>query len=68
MKNRIFEMLTNGRDKPSGAATAETPQLDMQTVKDSLQDVTKFVAEHPAACIGAAFGVGILLGWMVKRS
>ena len=68
MKNRIFDMFSNGHNKPAGTATAEKPQLDMQTVKEGLADVTTFVAEHPAACGGAAFTVGILLGWVVKRS
>ena len=68
MKNRIFEMFSNGHNKPAGTATAEKPQLDMQAVKEGLEDVTTFVAEHPAACVGAAFTAGILLGWVVKRS
>jgi ElaB/YqjD/DUF883 family membrane-anchored ribosome-binding protein len=69
MKNRIFEkLLPNGHNDGPETATAEGPQLDMQTIKDGLSDVTTFVHEHPAACLGAAFTVGILLGWMVKRS
>ena len=68
MKNRIFELFSNGHNKSGGTATAEKPQFDMQTVKEGIDDVTTFVADHPAACVGAAFTVGILLGWMVKRS
>jgi len=68
MKNRIIEMLTNGQNKSGGTATADKPQFDMQSVKEGMEGVTDFVAEHPAACVGAAFGFGILLGWMVKRS
>jgi hypothetical protein len=68
MKNRIFEMFANGHNKPAGTATADKPSFDMQTVKEGLSDVSTFVAEHPAACLGAAFTFGIFLGWMVKRS
>jgi len=27
----------------------------------------KFIAAHPAACLGTAVSIGILLGWWIKR-
>jgi ElaB/YqjD/DUF883 family membrane-anchored ribosome-binding protein len=68
MKNRIFDTRPNGLNGPSATATADKPPIDMQKIKEGLSDVSTFVAENPAACLGAAFSVGILLGWVVKRS
>jgi len=31
------------------------------------QSAEEFIASHPAACLGAAVSIGILLGWWIKR-
>ena len=74
MINRITdELLAAAGRRPASGATPRTPQEIEQDgignqIKHYLAESGNFVATHPGASLAAALGVGILLGWWVKRT
>lgn len=71
MINRIAdELLVAARRRSSTAAS--TPASNDRTFGEQImywtKESEKFLATHPGASLAAALGVGILLGWWVKRT
>lgn len=52
-------------------AADETKDDVSETLREFLDQsrtgVERYVASHPAICLAAAAGVGIALGWWIKR-
>ena len=69
MKNRIPDCLSalERRGQPSQPTFQELRNLAQRQIAVRLRQVEQFVEEHPASGIGAAFGIGIFLGWIIKR-
>jgi len=68
MINRIPESLPLPRrnDQPS-TSFYDLRNLAQKQCADRVRQVKTYVQEHPVAGIGTAFGIGILLGWIIKR-
>jgi ElaB/YqjD/DUF883 family membrane-anchored ribosome-binding protein len=69
MKNRIPDYLPALRRKgqPSSPAFQEWRNLTQKQIADRVRQFEKYVQEHPVTGIGAAFCIGIFLGWIIKR-
>ena len=72
MWNRIVDELSaatqsRGRTAMTRTREAEVDAPVRRQVHQSLLDVERFIARHPATCLAAAIGAGIALGWWVKR-
>ena len=69
MKNRIPDYL------PDSPRTDQPPERAFQELRDQARDqfakrmrqAETYVREHPVSGLGAAFCMGILLGWIIKR-
>ena len=49
------------------AQTANQLKRGRRYLNRARQATEDFVLTHPAVCLGAAIGAGILFGWWVKR-
>lgn len=69
MRNRIPDSPpTPGQEgQPSQPASQELRNLARTQIARRMHQVRTYVQEHPLTGIGAAFGMGILLGWIIKR-
>jgi ElaB/YqjD/DUF883 family membrane-anchored ribosome-binding protein len=69
MKNRIPEYLRTSRQKdlPPQPATHELLSLAQKQIASQVRKIETFVNKHPVTGIGAAFCIGIFLGWVIKR-
>ena len=69
MTNRIPESLPLPRriHQPSPPRFHEWRNLAQKQWAIRVRQVKTFVQEHPVAGIGTAFGIGVVLGWIVKR-
>ena len=67
--NEQFQPVTGA----NGASTGLKEQAleAAATVKESLgkgsRIVTEYIVKEPAKALGLALGVGVLLGWLIKR-
>lgn len=66
-------MIANGsqsysRTSPSAAATAPGGKPAASEEPAWLQPIQAFVGERPVVCLGAAFAVGMVIAWYVKRT
>jgi ElaB/YqjD/DUF883 family membrane-anchored ribosome-binding protein len=70
MKNRIPNYLPAQNRKALPLQSANTKLLDLvQTqIADRMRVIESYVQEHPVTGIGAAFCIGIFLGWAIKRN
>jgi len=69
MINRIPNFLPPPKrsGQPSPAASQDWRHLAQRQFTDRLRQVETYVQAHPATGIGAAFCIGVLLGWIIKR-
>lgn len=73
MQNRIVDELVAAAKLHDGESeTAEDKVKDLsETAREQLgqshRAVEQYIAAHPAACLAAATGLGIALGWWIKR-
>ena len=69
MKNRIPDYLPAARrtSQPSQPAGQTWRNLAQQQIAYRMRQVERCVQEHPVTGIGAAFCMGVLLGWVIKR-
>ncbi len=69
MKNRIPDYLLSPRRtrQPSPPALQRLRDLAQEQIAYRMRQVKTQVQEHPVSGIGAAFCIGIFLGWVVKR-
>jgi ElaB/YqjD/DUF883 family membrane-anchored ribosome-binding protein len=69
MNSRIPEYLRASRQKdlPSQPAIQELLNLAQKQIASRMRQVESFVHKHPVTGIGAAFCIGIFLGWVIKR-
>ena len=69
MKNRIPDYLPAPRRKgqPSQPAFQELRNLAQEQIGYQMRQVATYVQEHPVTGIGAAFCIGVFLGWVIKR-
>ena len=69
MTNRIPDYLpaASRQDQASQPAFQELRDLAQKQIADRMRQVATYVQEHPATGIGAAFCLGIFLGWVIKR-
>jgi ElaB/YqjD/DUF883 family membrane-anchored ribosome-binding protein len=70
MKNRIPNYLPVPKRKavPSQSANPKLLDLVQKQIADPMRVIEAYVQEHPVTGIGAAFFIGIFLGWIIKRS
>ncbi len=69
MKNRISDDLL-ASDPPiprTPTATTELLNSAQKQLDQGRRAVEMYVQEHPAVGIGAAFCIGVLIGWISKR-
>ena len=69
MMNRIPDYLpTSSRiDEPSQSAFQELRDLAQKQIAERMRQVRTYVQEHAVTGIGAAFCIGVFLGWVIKR-
>ena len=69
MMNRIPDYLpTSSRiGQPSQSAFQELRDLAQKQIAGRMRQVQTYVQEHAVTGIGAAFCIGIFLGWVIKR-
>jgi ElaB/YqjD/DUF883 family membrane-anchored ribosome-binding protein len=69
MKNRIAGHLKFPEHNvgASQAASPESRQSAHEKNSIRMGDAESYVRAHPLAAIGAAFCLGVLLAWMIKR-
>lgn len=69
MKNRIFNYPPAPRRKrqPSQPAFQGLRSLAQEQIVGRLRHVQTYVQEHPVTGVGAAFCIGIFVGWIIKR-
>jgi ElaB/YqjD/DUF883 family membrane-anchored ribosome-binding protein len=69
VKNRIPDYLRAPRrmGQPSQPAFQEVLNRAQKQIADRLHKLEMYVQEHPVTGIGAAFCIGIFLGWVIKR-
>ena len=61
MKNRIADYLPAAlRPKPNGRPSL--PDVNVVSKR-----VERYVADHPAASLGTAFAIGVVMAWLIKR-
>lgn len=53
--------------QPSSPAFQAIRDQAEKHISDRIADVETYIKQHPATGIGAAFCIGILLGWLIKR-
>jgi len=69
MINRIPDSLPLPKRKqpPPKPGSQALSELAQQQITYRLRQVETYVQAHPVTGIGAAFCIGILLGWIIKR-
>lgn len=69
MKNRIPDYLpdTTRTESPSAPTFQALRDLARKQFADRMRQAETYVREHPVVGLGAAFCIGILLGWVIKR-
>jgi|GEM_PF-2014896 ElaB/YqjD/DUF883 family membrane-anchored ribosome-binding protein len=69
MKNRIPDYLAapNRKSQASHPPFQELRNLAQKQIADRLRQIETYVQEHPVTGIGAAFCIGVFLGWIIKR-
>ena len=69
MKNRIPDHLPASRqtDQRSEPTFQELRDLVRKQFADRIRQAGTYVREHPVSGLGAAFCMGIFLGWVIKR-
>ena len=69
MKNRIPNYLAAPRKngQPSKPAVQALRNLAQQQMVYRIHQVESYVQMHPVTGVGAAFCIGIFLGWFIKR-
>ena len=69
MINRIPEALRPSlhEGQPSQSGFGGLRDLAEKHLGNRIRQVKTFVQEHPAAGIGAALFLGVVLGWVIKR-
>jgi ElaB/YqjD/DUF883 family membrane-anchored ribosome-binding protein len=70
MKNRVLNYLPAPKRKavPSQSTNPKLLDLVQKQIADRMRVIETYVQGHPVTGIGAAFCIGILLGWVIKRS
>lgn len=53
--------------QPSEQAFQELRNLARKQFADRMRQAETYVREHPVSGLGAAFCIGIVLGWVIKR-
>jgi ElaB/YqjD/DUF883 family membrane-anchored ribosome-binding protein len=69
MKNRILNYLPAPKPKslPSRSANSQLLDLVQTQIADRMRVIEMYVQAHPVTGIGAAFCIGMFLGWFIKR-
>ena len=69
MKNRVPDYLPAARQTGQASLPAfqELRDLAQKQIADQMHQVKTYVQAHPATGVGAAFCLGIYLGWVIKR-
>jgi ElaB/YqjD/DUF883 family membrane-anchored ribosome-binding protein len=69
MNNRLtppLPLLKRSDQPPQPAFDALRDQAEKQ-ISAGIAGIEAYIKQHPATGIGAAFCIGILLGWLIKR-
>lgn len=69
MKNRIPDYLLNPTHpaEPFEPEAPEWRELARKQITLRIGQAESYLQSHPGAAIGAAFCIGIFLGWLTKR-
>lgn len=69
MKNRIPDYLLAPKPNgpPSQPAFHELRDLAQKQIADRVRQIETYVQQHAVIGIGAAFCIGVFLGWVIKR-
>jgi ElaB/YqjD/DUF883 family membrane-anchored ribosome-binding protein len=62
MKNRLFDLLTSPTSGDRRQSTESA--IDTERLRITAEE---WISKNPAAALGAALAVGVLLGWLIKR-
>ena len=68
MENRIFGARVSPEQiEEARRAAAEWGRTAQGQAQQWLKRIETQVVEHPAASLGVALSLGVLLGWLIKR-
>lgn len=68
MMNRIPDYLSAPwRTQSAQPAFQDLRKLARKRIGDRMRQVETYVQEHPGTGLGAAFCIGMFLGWVIKR-
>ena len=68
MKNRIHNYPTSTSNAQNSEATCEEWRGAAQTrIVNRIRQAEKYIQMHPMASLGAVLGMGLFLGWVIKR-
>jgi len=69
MNNRLPQPLPPATKpgQPAPPAFAALRDQAEKQISARIADVEAYIKQHPATGVGAAFCIGILLGWLIKR-
>lgn len=72
MRNRIFSDIASTAKLPDSSVTTaalgqEAAEVAREQFDWSLRKAEQFVAAHPVASLSTAVGVGVVIGWCLKR-
>ena len=69
MKNRIphYPLAPTRTVQPPETTFQELRPLARKQFSDRMHQAGTYVSKHPVSGLGAAFCIGIFLGWVIKR-
>lgn len=72
MRNRIFDDIASAAKPPNSSVTTaalgrDAAEIAREQFDWSLRKAEQFVATHPVASLSTAVGVGVAIGWWLKR-
>jgi ElaB/YqjD/DUF883 family membrane-anchored ribosome-binding protein len=67
MQNRLAEQFPPPSRQAADSSIDEARSRLLAGAQQVLRQSSDFIARHPAPCLAAAIGVGVLLGVLLKR-
>ena len=69
MNNRlgVFTPAARREGQPSSPAPLSWHDQAQMQITRGVRQIETYVQQHPLTGIGAAFSIGIVLGWFIKR-
>lgn len=69
IQNRVtaYTSATSRRPLPPTPAKSDWSQFAQEQGPELARRLEQFLADHPKACLGIGLGMGVILGWLIKR-